>query len=75
MTTQILHEFLSPKKAQSQHPSTARRKSKVKSQKSKELYSKLLRHLKWYVYLRRAVLVVCQFCFEGFLVVRAEKPA
>ncbi len=27
------------------------------SQKSKELYSKLLRHLKWYVYLRRAVLV------------------
>ena len=27
------------------------------SQKSKDLYSKLLRHLKWYVYLRQAVLV------------------
>ena len=36
--------------------STARRKSKVKSQKSKELYSGLLRHLKWYVYFRRVVL-------------------
>jgi hypothetical protein len=31
-------------------------KSKVKSQKSKDLYSPLLRHLEWYVYLRRAVL-------------------
>ncbi|WP_334813242.1 hypothetical protein [Nostoc sp.] len=36
--------------------STGRRKSKVKSQKPKELYSKLLRHLKWYVYFRRVVL-------------------
>jgi hypothetical protein len=44
-------------------PSTAARKSKVKSQKSKvksqkpkDLYSGLLRHLEWYVYLRHVVL-------------------
>ncbi len=37
--------------------STAARKSKVKSQKSKVLYSRLSRHLKWYVYLRSPVLV------------------
>jgi hypothetical protein len=36
-------------------PSTAA--LEVKSQKSKDLYSRLLRHLEWYVYLRRAVLV------------------
>jgi hypothetical protein len=39
-----------------ENTSTAARKSKVKSQKSKDLYSQLLRHLEWYVYLRRAVL-------------------
>jgi hypothetical protein len=39
-----------------QAPSTATRKSKVKSQKSKDLYSRLLHHLEWYVYLRRGVL-------------------
>ncbi|WP_335133457.1 hypothetical protein [Nostoc sp.] len=33
-------------------PSTARRKLKIKSQKSKELYSGLLRHFEWLVYLR-----------------------
>ncbi|MBE8965545.1 hypothetical protein IQ277_04570 [Nostocales cyanobacterium LEGE 12452] len=31
--------------------------SSLSLQKSKELYSKLLRRLKWYVYLRHAVLV------------------
>ncbi|WP_414514847.1 hypothetical protein [Nostoc sp. PCC 9305] len=31
--------------------------SSLSLQKSKELYSKLLRRLKWYVYLRQAVLV------------------
>ncbi|RCJ39321.1 hypothetical protein A6769_05990 [Nostoc punctiforme NIES-2108] len=50
--------------------STARRKSKVKSQKSKVKSQKncipsFLRHLKWYVYLSRAVLVVCLITFQG----------
>jgi hypothetical protein len=37
----------------------------VKSQKSKDLYSRLLRHLEWYVYLRRAVLVFDHTKFDG----------
>ncbi len=36
--------------------STARRKSKVKSQKSKVLWNKLFRAFQWSAYLRRAVL-------------------
>jgi hypothetical protein len=39
-------------------------KSKVKSQKSKELYSRLLRHFEWSVYLRRAVLVFLLSTFK-----------
>jgi hypothetical protein len=42
------------------------RKSKVKSQKTKDLYSRLLRHLKWYVYLRRAVLATQILAIEFF---------
>ncbi|MEH2297856.1 hypothetical protein [Nostoc sp.] len=38
-------------------PSTARRKSKVKSQKSKVLWNGLFRDFKWLLYLRRGVLV------------------
>ncbi|WP_335071657.1 hypothetical protein [Nostoc sp.] len=38
-------------------PSTATWKLKIKSQKSKELYSGLLGHFEWLVYLRGAVLV------------------
>ncbi|WP_335208094.1 hypothetical protein [Nostoc sp.] len=37
--------------------STARRKSKVKSQKSKVLWNGLFRDFKWLLYLRRGVLV------------------
>ena len=37
-------------------PQGGSQKSRI--QKSKELYSKLLRHLKWYVYLRHAVLAI-----------------
>ena len=37
--------------------STARRKLKVKSQKSKVLWNKLFRAFQWSAYLRRAVLV------------------
>jgi hypothetical protein len=37
--------------------STAARKSKVKSQKSKVLYIKAFACLKWLLYLRRAVVV------------------
>ena len=33
-------------------PLRGSQKSKVKSQKSKELYSELLRHFEWLVYLR-----------------------
>ncbi len=36
--------------------STAARKSKVKSQKSKGLSNRLFDNFKWYAYLRRAVL-------------------
>ena len=38
--------------------STVRRKSKVKSQKSKEIQRKRFVDLKWVVYFRRAVLVL-----------------
>ena len=38
--------------------STARQKSKVKSQKSKVLWNKLFRAFQWSAYLRRAVLVL-----------------
>ncbi len=41
----------------SKQTSTAVRKSKVKSQKSKVLYIKARGCLKWLLYLRRAVLV------------------
>ncbi len=45
---------------------TARRKSKVKSQKPKELYSGLLCHFEWSVYLRRAV--VGSVSLDSFLI-------
>ena len=38
--------------------STARRKSKIKSQKSKVLWNGLFRDFKWLLYLRRSVLVM-----------------
>jgi hypothetical protein len=38
--------------------STARRKSKAKSQKSKVLWNKLFKDFQWLLYLRRNVLVI-----------------
>ncbi|MEH2334905.1 hypothetical protein [Nostoc sp.] len=43
-------------KTLNEETSTARRKSKVKSQKSKVLWNGLFRDFKWLLYLRRGVL-------------------
>ena len=52
-------EYFTPEINQQQNaPSTARRKSKVKSQKSKVLRNKLFRVFKWLLYLRRVVLAI-----------------
>ena len=48
---------------QVKNPSTAGRKSKVKSQKSKLIYSRLFGDWIWLLYLRRDVLVACLLIF------------